>query len=96
MVCDEASPNRRFYRIHELADGENKSPDGAVYWIYNRFDKRRKTYLFCDVAHLLKTIRNNFENSHGLNNTRNLMVSELSYFVDMYKGCLELKPRFLS
>ena len=42
MVCDGASPNRRFYRIHELADGENKSPDGVVYWIYNRSDKRRK------------------------------------------------------
>ena len=96
MVCDRASPNRRFYRIHELADGENKSPDGVVYWIYNRFDKRRKIYLFCDVPHLLKTIRNNFENSHGHNNTRNLMVSELSNFVDMYKGCLELKPRFPS
>ena len=96
MVCDGASPNRRFYRIHELADGENKSPDGVVYWIYNRFDKRRKIYLFCDVPHLLKTIRNNFENSHGHNNTRNLMVSELSNFVDIYKGCLELKPRFPS
>ena len=67
MVCDGASPNHRFYRIHELADGENKSPDGVVYWIYNRFDKRRKINLFRDVPHLLKTIRNNFGNSHGHN-----------------------------
>ena len=86
VFCDGASPNRRFYRIHELADGENKSPDGAVYWIYNRFDKRRKICLFCDIPHLLKTIRNNFENSHGHNNKRNLMVSELNNFVDMYRG----------
>ena len=85
MVCDEASPNRRFYRIHELADGGNNSPDGVVYWIYNSFDIRHKIYLFFDVLHLLKTIRNNFENSHGHNNTRNLMVNGLSNFLDMYE-----------
>ena len=85
MVCDGASPNRRFYRIHELADGENNPPDGVVYWIYSSFDIRRKIYFFFDVLHLLKTIRNNFENSHGHNNTRNLMVSGLSNFLDMYK-----------
>ena len=85
MVSEGASPNRRFYGIHELADGENKSPDGVVYWIYNRFDKIRKIYLFCNVPPLLKTIRNNFENSHGHNNTRNLMVNGLSNFLDMYE-----------
>ena len=48
MACDEASPNRQFHRIHELAVGENKSLDGVVYWIYNIFDKRHKI-LLCSV-----------------------------------------------
>ena len=48
MACDEASPNRQFHRIHELAVGENKSLDGVVYWIHNIFDKRHKI-LLCSV-----------------------------------------------
>ena len=85
MDCGGASPNRQFYRIHELTDGENKSPNRAVYWIYIRFDKRQKIYLFCDVLHLLETFRNNFKNLHGYS-TRNLMVGELSSFLGKYRG----------
>lgn len=48
VACDEASPNRQFQRIHELAVGENKSLDGVVYWIYNIFDERHKIFL-CSV-----------------------------------------------
>ena len=75
LVSDGASPNRIFYRIYKLADGSNLSEDGVVYRMWNRFDKGSKIYLFCDVPHLMKTLRNNIENSHGHNNTRNLMVS---------------------
>ena len=75
MVSDGASPNRRFYWLHQLAGRSNLSNDGAVYWIWNRYDKSRKIYYFCDVPHLMKTLRNNLENSHGHNNTRQLMVS---------------------
>ena len=74
FVCDGASPNRRFFRIHLLVYGENKSIDGVVYWAWNRYDKSRKIFFFSDVPHLIKTLRNNIENSHGHNNTRNLMV----------------------
>ena len=77
FTCDGASPNRRFYQLHELNDGENISDDGVVYWCWNRFsdfDEERKIYFICDVPHLIKTTRNNLENSHGHNNTRNLMV----------------------
>ena len=35
LVSDWASPNRRFHRIHELADGSNLSEDGVVYWMWN-------------------------------------------------------------
>ena len=81
--------------LHQIADSKGfmnlqtekkKSPHGVVYCIYNGFDKTRKIYLFCYVPHLLKTIRNSFENSHGHNDTRNLMVSEPISFVDMCKG----------
>ena len=79
MVCDGAAPNRRFYKLHDLADGENKSPDGVIYWVYNKYCRSRKIYLFCDVPHLIKTLRNNFENSHGHKNTRDLMVSFFNF-----------------
>ena len=35
LVSDWASPNRRFHRIHKLADGSNLSEDGVVYWMWN-------------------------------------------------------------
>ena len=75
MVSDGASPNRRFYRLHQLADGSNLSNDGVVYWAWNHHDKSRKIYFFCDVFQLMKTLRNYLKNSHGHNNTRRLMVS---------------------
>ena len=75
VVSDGESPNRRFYRIHRPTDGSNLSEDGVVYWMQNRFDKASKIHSFCDVPHLIKTLRNNIKNSHGHNNTRNLMVS---------------------
>ena len=77
FTSDGASPNRRFYRLHKLDDGENQSDDAVVYWCWNRFsesDNPRKIYFTCDVPHLLKTSRNNLENSHGHNNARHLMV----------------------
>ena len=34
MVSDGASPNRRFYRLHQLADWSNLSNDGVIYWVW--------------------------------------------------------------
>ena len=59
MVSDRASPNRRFYRLHQLLDRSNLSNDSVVYWVWNRYDKSRKINFFCDVPHLIKTLRNN-------------------------------------
>ena len=56
LVSDVESPNRRFYRIHELADGSNLLEDCEVHWMWNQFDKASKIYLFCDVPHLMKTL----------------------------------------
>lgn len=75
LTCDGASPNRRFFKIHQLFDDENVSEDGVVFWTHNRFDSSRKIYFFSDPPHLVKTLRNNLENSHGNRNTRNLIVS---------------------
>jgi len=89
LVCDGASPNRRFYRIGQNADGSNLSTDGVVFWFRNRYDCTRKIYLFSDPPHLLKTLRNNFENSHGHNNTRQLTYNkqEISWqhLVNLYE-----------
>lgn len=72
-----ALPNRSFYRLDMMHDQENRSDDGIIYWCWNRYTKtgeRRKIYFICDASHLIKTIRSNIENSHGHNNTRNLVV----------------------
>ena len=78
FVCDGASPNRRFFRIHRMEDESNLCPDKVVYWTWNKFNLSRKIFFFSDPPHLMKTLRNNFENSHGNNNTRHLMVSKHS------------------
>ena len=70
FICDGASPNRKFFEMHRLEDNSNVSDDGVVYWAVNRYDRTKKIYFICDPPHLLKTLRNNFENSNGHNNTR--------------------------
>ena len=67
-VCsDGATPNRKVYRM--LAR-EN------FHFSINRWSaSKRKLYLFCDVPHLMKTTRNNWENSHWNSKTRYLRVS---------------------
>lgn len=70
FVCDGASPNRKFYKMH-LKKGDKSLP----YFAINLCATDRKIYLICDVPHLIKTVRNNWENSHGNRNTRNLIVS---------------------
>ncbi|XP_066914303.1 uncharacterized protein [Clytia hemisphaerica] len=62
-TSDGASPNRKFIKI---CGGDQE------FWTINPFDKNRKIYFFSDVPHLVKTTRNNLENSHGNANTRTL------------------------
>ena len=35
IVSDGALPNRRFYELHQLADGSNRSNEAVVYWVWN-------------------------------------------------------------
>ena len=80
---DGASPNRRFCRLNMMHDQENTPDDSVIYWRWNRSTttgERRKIYFICDVPHLIKTIRNNIENSHGHKNTRNLVVNGFCFY----------------
>ena len=74
-ICDGATPNRKIFKLHAMENSKNISNDGVVYWAVKLFDFQRKMYFISDPPHLIKTLRNNIENSHGHNNTRNLMVS---------------------
>lgn len=74
-ICDGASPNRKLFKLCEsFEDGD------TTYWTTNPFDHSRKIFFFSDFPHLLKTTRNNLENSHGNLNTRNLHVSYTNEF----------------
>uniref|UniRef100_A0A7M5VCI7 Transposable element P transposase n=1 Tax=Clytia hemisphaerica TaxID=252671 RepID=A0A7M5VCI7_9CNID len=71
FISDGASSNRTFYAIHQLPDSSDQDAesnihkDGTLYWCWNRFNVANKIYFFCDVPHLIKTARNNLENSHA-------------------------------
>ena len=60
-VNDGASPNRKFFALHEKLGGT--LPDGLVYKTPNLFHLARMIYFFADVPHLIKTTRNCLYNS---------------------------------
>jgi len=71
-TSDGASQNRECFDIN--AAGED------CYFTENPFSAdQRKIYFFSDVSHLIKTTRNNLENSHGNNNTKALHVRYFFY-----------------
>ena len=73
LVSDGASPNRKFYR--HIAENNQ-------YFTINRFaPDKRHLFLICDVPHLMKTTRNNWENSGWNGNTRHLHVSMILLFL---------------
>ena len=71
FVCDGASSNRKFYKMHVSEEDGTSLP----YFATNLCSQNRKIFFICDVPHLIKTVRNNWENSHGNRNSRNLIVS---------------------
>ena len=58
LVSDGASPNRKFYRLHS-----SEATTEATYFTANPCDPDRHVFFICDVPHLVKTTRNNWENS---------------------------------
>ena len=74
LVSYGATPNRKFYRMYLHFEKDNQK-DGVTYWTWNRYAPNRKLYFFSEPPHLVKTLRNNWENSNGHLNTRNLVLS---------------------
>ena len=73
MTSDGASPNRKFYRMHEC--GVAKHP--PVHKVCNPYSQEeRRIYFFCDVPYLLKTTRNCWSHSFANGHTRELWVRD--------------------
>lgn len=67
LVCDGASPNRKFFRMHG-------KPKDLTYKVTNIYDNSRSIFFVSDVPHLLKTTRNSWANSYAHSNSRKLWV----------------------
>ena len=93
-TCDGASPNRKFFRMHQPLQGD--SDKDVVYRTINIYSKNISfIYLFADVPHLIKTSRNCLANSGSCRCTRFMwnsgmfiLWSHISqfYFCDMECG----------
>ena len=63
VTCDAGSPNRRLFQLHKMPDTPNSK---IVHKAKNVFksnpDEPMDILFFTDPPHLLKTIRNCFEN----------------------------------
>ena len=55
-VCDGASPNRKFIKMHSKIDGRGKAD--VTYRTINLYDRSRFIWFFSDYPHLMKTSRN--------------------------------------
>ena len=72
VVCDGATPNRKFFKMH----GSSK---GLTYKATNIYDNSRPVFFISDVPHLLKTTRNSWANSYAHKNSRKLWVCHQLY-----------------
>ena len=58
ITANGALPNRKYFNLHKLQNKENVK-DGVVYWIYPHWTNPeagfQRTYLICDISHLMKT-----------------------------------------
>ena len=69
VVCDGASPNRKFFKMHGTCS------DKLTYKVKNIYaDGDRPIFFISDVPHLLKTTRNSWANSYAHSNSRKLWV----------------------
>ena len=68
ITCDGASPNRKFFRLHD-------KPSELVYKTANVYSAdSRPLFFLSDVPHLIKTVRNCWANSFGHSHSRTLWV----------------------
>eukprot|EP00794_Sanderia_malayensis_P014619 gene14619-16134_t len=68
-VCDGASSNRKFFKMHEKLSGETN--DSVTYRTVNLYAPDRYLWFFADALHLVKTARNCLY--HSGNNKPRLM-----------------------
>ena len=57
VTADGASPNRKFFRMHEDPSGTNVC-NGVTYKTTNIYAPEREIFFMSDVSHLMKTARN--------------------------------------
>lgn len=62
ITADGASHNRKFFRMHREASGNNVA-NGVVFKTKNIYAPERYVYFISDVPHLIKTTRNCWEKS---------------------------------
>ena len=68
ITCDGASPNRKFFRLHD-------KPSKLVYKTANVYSAdSRPLFFLSDVPHLIKTVRNCWANSFGHSHSCTLWV----------------------
>ena len=73
FVCDGASQNRKFFRMHS-------NSKETVYKTNNPYaGEPRPIYFFSDAPHLIKTVRNCWANSFAHSNSRAMWVSSTHY-----------------
>lgn len=77
VTTDGASPNRKFFRMHEDPSGTNVC-NGVMYKTTNIYAPEREIYCTSDVPHLMKTARNCWEKS-CFDGTRLMQVHNRSY-----------------
>ena len=75
--CDGASPNRKFYRLHQTNREQQFSAE-PCHFTKNIYCPSRSIYFFSDPPHLMKTVRNNWENSNWNRKSRRLTVSDIN------------------
>ena len=75
-TCDGASPHRTFYRFHSASGAAKCTPICKTPNPYAE-DGERIIFFICDQVHLLKTARNNWENSFWRNKTRKLRNNDM-------------------
>ncbi len=74
FVADGASWNKKFFIHHVHLD--SRRPGETIYYTKHRYMRNGRLYFICDTPHLIKTTRNNFENSGWNLKSRNLHVSD--------------------
>ena len=97
-TADGASPNRRFFRMHKVLQGD--SEEDVVYRAKNIHSKdHRFIYFFADVPHLIKTARNCLSNSGSGRATRYMWNSGFfllwSHISQIYDEQLESGLKFI-